>query len=106
MPDHVHLVLTPLINRYRHEIVSLVEIMQAIKSATAHQINKSSGKRGLVWQEESFDRVVRSAESLDAKIAYILENPVRQGLVQDWRDYRWIWREPEAESKDKLQITL
>ena len=95
MPDHVHLVLTPLIDHVKCEIVSLVTIMQAIKSASAHFINKRSGRNEVVWQEESFDRVVRSSESLDAKIAYILDTPVRKGLVSDWHDYRWLWREPE-----------
>jgi REP element-mobilizing transposase RayT len=76
MPDHVHLILTPLIDGDRQIVVSLVEIMKAIKSASAHKINRTCGGTGPVWQEESFDRVVRSSENLDAKIAYILENPV------------------------------
>jgi hypothetical protein len=38
-------------------------------------------KHFTVWQEESFDGIVRSSENLDTKIAYILENPVRSGLV-------------------------
>jgi len=98
MPDHVHLILTPRADQVKREIVSLIAIMQAIKSASAHFINKRSGRREIIWQEESFDRIIRSSESLDAKIAYILENPVRQGLVKDWRDYPWIWREPEQNS--------
>jgi REP element-mobilizing transposase RayT len=95
MPDHVHLVLTPLVDQVKQEIISLVTILQAIKSASSHFINKRSGSNQAIWQEESFDRIVRSSESLDAKIAYIMENPVRKGLVDDWRDYPWIWREPE-----------
>lgn len=94
MPDHVHLILTPLISEDRQAIFSLVEIMKAIKGASAHAINHRSRCRGTIWQEESFDRVIRSSESLDAKIAYILENPVRTGLVEDWRQYRWIWLAP------------
>jgi REP element-mobilizing transposase RayT len=99
MPDHVHLILTPLTNETLRAVVSLVEIMQAMKSASSHAINHRVGNRGTIWQEESFDRIVRSSESLDAKIAYILQNPVRKGLVNDWRQYRWLWRSPE-ESPD------
>jgi REP element-mobilizing transposase RayT len=95
MPDHVHVILTPLIDGSRCTIISLVEIMKAIKGASAHAINRRAGNRGTIWREESFDRVVRSSESLDAKAAYILENPVRKGLVSDWRDYKWIWQAPE-----------
>ncbi|MGA9508743.1 MAG: transposase [Candidatus Sulfotelmatobacter sp.] len=97
MPDHVHLILTPSIDETRRTITSLVDIMKAIKGASAHAINRHARHHGPIWQEESFDRVVRSSESLDAKIAYILENPVRKALVLDWREYRWIWKSP-AES--------
>jgi REP element-mobilizing transposase RayT len=92
MPDHVHLILTPLVDDRRQTVISLVEIMKAIKGASAHAINRHARHRGAIWQEESFDRIVRSSESLDAKITYILENPVRKALVQDWREYKWIWK--------------
>ena len=94
MPDHAHMILTPLIDEVRRTVISLAEIMKAIKGASAHAINHHRGAQGTIWQEESFDRIVRSSESLDAKVAYILENPVRKGLVEDWRQYRWIWQLP------------
>jgi REP element-mobilizing transposase RayT len=95
MPDHVHVILTPRIHEIRHEIISLPEILKAIKGASAHAINRDVGNHGTIWQEESFDRVVRTSESMDAKVAYILQNPVRKALVQDWRQYKWIWQSPE-----------
>jgi REP element-mobilizing transposase RayT len=95
MPDHVHLILMPLIDESRRAIVSLVEIMQMMKGASARAINRKNGKHGAIWQEESFDRIIRSSENLDAKIAYILENPARSGLVNDWREYKWIWQARE-----------
>jgi hypothetical protein len=39
--------------------------------------------------------VLRSSESLDAKVAYILENPLRKGIVGRWEDYQWLWRRRE-----------
>jgi len=77
MPDHVHLIFTPLIDYEAMEVFSLAKIMDAIKGASAHKINKALHSKGRVWQPESFDHVLRSSESLDAKIAYLLENPVR-----------------------------
>jgi REP element-mobilizing transposase RayT len=94
MPDHVHLIFTPLVNSKRQEIYSLAEIMGAIKGASAQFINRELGRIGNVWQTESFDRVLRSSESLDAKIAYVIQNPVRAGLVSKCEDYPWIWRRP------------
>jgi REP element-mobilizing transposase RayT len=88
MPDHVHLIFTPLVNSDEHAIYSLAEIMGAMKGASAQKINQHLGRMGRVWQTESFDRVLRSSENLDAKIAYVLENPVRKRLVGRWENYR------------------
>ncbi|HZQ95739.1 MAG TPA: transposase, partial [Candidatus Sulfotelmatobacter sp.] len=77
MPDHVHLILTPALDCHRREIFSLIEIMQTIKSASAHLINRELTRKGAVWQAESLDHVLRSSEGLDAKVDYVLQNPVR-----------------------------
>jgi REP element-mobilizing transposase RayT len=92
MPDHVHLIFTPLVNMQAMEVYSLAEIMDSIKGASAHKVNKMLNRRGRLWQAESFDHVLRASENLDAKIAYVLDNPVRAGLVCDWSDYRWLWK--------------
>jgi REP element-mobilizing transposase RayT len=56
-PDHVHMIFTPLVNHQAREIYSLASIMDAIKGASAHQINRALGRKGSVWQAESFDHV-------------------------------------------------
>ena len=94
MPDHVHMILTPLVNAVAREVYSLGEIMDAIKGASAHKINRQLGHVGKVWQTESFERVLRSSESLGEKIQYILDNPVRKRLVSLWSDHRWLWHRP------------
>jgi putative transposase len=65
-----------------------------VKGSSAHKVNKILGRKGRLWQPESFDHVLRSSENLDAKMIYVLENPVRLGLVDDWIKYPWIWRKP------------
>ncbi len=103
MPDHVHMILTPLIDERRHQIFSLIEIMRGIKGASARAINQKLERHGAVWQEESFDHVVRCSEGLDAKVDYILQNPVRKGLVDDWRKYSWAWR---RDKPDEARMTI
>jgi len=103
MPDHVHMILTPLIDEERREIFSLVRIMQSIKAASARAINQKLKRTGAVWQKESFDHVLRSSEGLDAKVEYVLQNPVRKDLVTDWRDYPWCWRRDD-QPVARLQI--
>ncbi len=94
MPDHVHLLLRPLRNAdgWPHP---LVDILQCLKSATAHQIDKLLHRDGPVWEEESFDHVLRSDETLKQKVEYLRQNPVRRGLVKTPEHYRWLWANPE-----------
>jgi putative transposase len=98
MPDHVHIILTPLIDQ-QTEIFSLAKITQPIKAISAHEINGRLGRRGQIWQEESFDRVLRSSEKLDEKVAYVLNNPVRKGLANTPAEYPWLWLPNHPRSK-------
>jgi putative transposase len=91
MPDHVHMIFVPRIDDEAAEVFSLARIMKAIKGTSAHLINKRLKTSGRIWQEESFDRVLRSSEKLDEKIAYVLDNPVRKGLVRRTGEYEWLW---------------
>jgi len=84
--------LTPLRNA-DGDLYSLVEILQGIKGASAHSLNRALGRSGPVWQEESFDHVLRGEESFSEKVEYIRQNPVRRGLVGATEDYRWLWVE-------------
>jgi REP element-mobilizing transposase RayT len=93
MPDHVHIILTPEVDLSRKVVVPLAEITHAIKGCSAHAINRQLGRRGSIWQEESFDHVLRSSEQLDRKVLYVLNNPVRRGLVAEWGEYQWVWQE-------------
>jgi len=95
MPDHGHLLLTPLRNEQGWSF-PLVDILQCLKSTTAHRINRLLGISGPVWEEESFAHVLRSDESLKEKCEYIRQNPMQVELVQRPGDYRWLWVEPRA----------
>jgi len=92
MPDHVHLVLTQLKDPLGN-IYGLAEIMNGIKGASAHSVNKALKRHGPVWLYESFDRILRTDESILQKVEYICQNPVRKELVYCMDDYPWLWRE-------------
>jgi putative transposase len=96
MPDHAHLILTPLLDSGGQRISRLPEIMSAIKSHSARLINNQLRQTVPIWQEESFDHVLRCSESPDAKVAYILANPVRAGLARVAEEYPWSWRKPPS----------
>ena len=63
MPDHAHLLLSPL-RAPDGWSFSLPQIMHAIQGASAREINLLLDRRGPVWQEEFFDHVLRSNDSL------------------------------------------
>jgi len=93
MPDHVHLLFTALRDSDGWTF-ALPEILRAIKGASARSINRLAERTGPVWQDESFDHVLRGDESLRETVDYIRQNPVRKGLVQRPEDYPWLWVNP------------
>ena len=91
MPDHVHMIFTPL-RDVNQEPFTFEEILSGIKGASVHSVNKALKRSGQLWQDESFDHVIRSSESLNEKVEYVVQNPVRKGLVSRPDDYKWLWR--------------
>jgi len=96
MPNHVHLLFWALRDQAGWPF-PLVDILQALKSSSAHTLNKLLHHAGPVWDEESFDHVLRSDESWEQKREYIRQNPVRAGLVRRAEDYRWLWIDPHGQ---------
>lgn len=74
MPNHVHVML------YVGNGDDVPKIIHSWKSYTAHKI-----KRGVIWQREYFDRVVRSPVEFNDTRAYIQANPAKAGLLH------WPW---------------
>lgn len=95
MVDHAHLLFTAMRDAEGWTF-ALPEILRAIKGASARSINKLSGRIGPLWQDESFDHVLRGKESLRETIEYIRQNPVRKGLVDKPEGYQWLWFENPA----------
>jgi RecG-like helicase/REP element-mobilizing transposase RayT len=108
MPDHAHVLLQPWPREYDANdnavFWSVAELMQSIKSFTAHQINKLQNTTGLVWENESFDRLIRSDRDLQEKFHYILRNPWDSGVAKHNEDYQWVWTQhDEARNKSSFR---
>ena len=86
MPNHVHLVFELLKNNR-----GISKIMQSIKRVSARRSNEFLKREGKFWQDESFDRWVRNDKELFNIINYVLENPVRAGLVKIWEDWKYTY---------------
>lgn len=64
-------------------------IMKSLKGYTARRCNQLLKKRGIFWQDESYDHVVRNDEELRRIIEYIEQNPVKAELVAEAAAWRW-----------------
>jgi REP element-mobilizing transposase RayT len=95
MPDHFHWLI-----RLGTD-TSLSEVMRSAKGFSARQINFALGaKHRKVWQAGFHDHAVRREENMVGIARYLLENPLRAGLVEnigeyalwdaDWVDDSWL----------------
>lgn len=84
MPNHFHLVFKLL-----KDNKGISKIMQSIKRISSINCNKILKRRGKFWQDESYDRLIRDEKELYSVIKYILLNPVKAGLVEDWNEWEY-----------------
>jgi len=98
MANHVHVVFTPLEIRpsgtddkqtHNMRYHSLASIMHSLKSYTAQKANQILGRSGAFWQHESYDHCIRNPDELHRIIRYVLNNPVKIGLVKEWKEWKW-----------------
>lgn len=85
MTNHVHWVFEIFKKDNNGKAVYLEDIMKSVKQFSATEINKLSGNQGSLWHKESWDTTIRDNRHLYEAIEYTKNNPVKAGLVTDWR---------------------
>jgi putative transposase len=93
MPNHVHWVLKLLEKDDKENPVYLQDILHSVKRFSSYEINKAENRSGTLWQKESFETTIRNETHLYYAIKYTLDNPVKAGLVSNWRDWKGTWYE-------------
>ncbi|MCF8364117.1 MAG: transposase [Prolixibacteraceae bacterium] len=88
MPNHVHWVFHLKEKDPLNQLTNLGKLMQSVKRFTANSINKNEGRKGSLWLDESFDTTIRNEYHLHNVINYTLHNPVKAGLVRNWKDWK------------------
>lgn len=83
MPDHVHALV-----RGTSGGADLRRFMKRVKQSSGQIYRRWSNEA--LWQEGYYDRVVRPEEDLSGIVRYIVENPVRAGLVKSPFDYPFV----------------
>lgn len=87
MPNHVHLIVRPLVP----SVHPLEKVLKSWKTFTARKINELFDLSDTFWQQESFDRIIRDEEHLWRVLQYIGRNPPHAGLSD--KEYR-LWLRP------------
>ncbi len=68
MANHVHVLVTPKPG------FELSDLLHSWKSFSANELNKLTGNSSTVWQDESYNHIVRSPEQLEFYTHYIQKN--------------------------------
>ena len=79
MPDHLHLLLTG------DEWSSLPDFARHFKQLTGYAYSRGTGRK--LWQTSYWDHVLRAEEDVEGVARYVWGNPVRAGIVADYRAY-------------------
>jgi putative transposase len=80
MPDHVHFLFEGTDGGG-----SPIKLVSRAKQASGFRYSRQHRIR--LWQKTSWDRILRSDEDTPTVVRYILDNPVRAGLVERAIDY-------------------
>jgi REP element-mobilizing transposase RayT len=80
MPDHAHLLLAP-----QDDCGEVLKAMRLFKQKSGFWLSKH--RRNVKWQKDFYDHILRHEEDIEKHVRYILANPIRAGLVEDWKEY-------------------
>ena len=81
MPDHAHLIITP------SSKFSLEKAVGRIKGGSSFQVGKHVSSKIEVWQPSFTQHLILDEDDFQKHRDYILDNPVRAGLVRHREDY-------------------
>mgnify|MGYP000725234074 CR=1 FL=1 len=84
MTTHYHLLVVVPDDPLRVSVA-----MHRLNSIYARRFNGWHGRRGHVFGERFGDRTPESEPHAENTVAYILDNPVRAGIVRHFDEYNW-----------------
>jgi putative transposase len=84
MPDHLHLLV-----QGTDDNSNLRKFIGLFKQKSGYWFKKNYDED--LWHISYYDHVLRKEESMEDVALYILGNPVRKGLVPDFREYPFSW---------------
>ena len=80
MPDHLHIILTGAEPR-----ADLWKTIISFKQKTGYWLSRNMPTAR--WQKDFYDHIIRAEKTIATQVRYVLDNPVRKGLVASWQEY-------------------
>lgn len=80
MSNHLHLVTYGKVSSSNPLL-----FMKSFKQKTGYWISKNLSQYR--WQKDFYDHIIRNDEDIRNQVYYILNNPVRAGIVNHWKEY-------------------
>lgn len=90
MPDHFHLLFRPLRDE-NGEYIPVWKIMNRVKGASSRKAKLDIAYKGALWLRGYFDILVGDGDDRANCWNYMLLNPVRKKIVENWKDYPFVW---------------
>jgi len=78
MPNHLHILI-----QAGESPKDLRNLVRGFKSFSS----KSTRKR--LWQRSFYEHVLRKEENVVEVARYVLDNPIRKQIVEEYKEYRW-----------------
>ena len=82
MDNHYHLIIQNLSGR-------MSDFLKLVNGSYGMFYRKTHGGKGYVFQNRYHSTLIQEDSYLLTAIAYVLQNPVRAGLVKNFNDYTW-----------------
>lgn len=76
-------------NRYFRRMWDLSEFLKIVKQSFSQWFNRRHERRGVLWEGRFQSELVEDGHAARRVATYIDLNPVRAGLVDDPKDWRW-----------------
>ena len=82
MPDHLHLLVKGL-----NDKSDFKTWIKSFKQKSWYHFKRKTAKK--LWQVNYFEHILKRDENIKEIAKYVLCNPVRKGIVEDPKDYKY-----------------
>ena len=97
LPDHLHMIITPKVSTEYSQIISAIKrsfvygLDKQIKEEAKTEITYAKYRRNHagIWQERFYEHTIRDEKDWLDKMEYIHYNPLKHGLVENTKDWKY-----------------